>query len=121
MAVFKCETERSLPSVVRYRFATAFDSKTYDDRVSIKCFERLADASKARRSMDICNVYVRLAHRSIARWANVIVGVLFTLAIIATLVMDSPLYYKYFGFLEVILTIYVVWAAFKWPGQEFAR
>ena len=62
-----------------------------------------------------------VAPKSVARWANVAAGVLFTLIIVSTLIMESPLYYKYFGLLEVALTIYVVRAAFKWTGQQSAR
>ena len=62
-----------------------------------------------------------VAPKSVSRWANVVTGVLFTLIIVWTLVMESPLYYKYFGLLEVTLTVYVVWAAFKWTGQTSVR
>jgi len=62
-----------------------------------------------------------VAPKSVSRWANVVTGVLFTLIIVWTLVMESPLYYKYFGLLEVTLTVYVVWAAFKWTGQTSGR
>ena len=62
-----------------------------------------------------------VAPKSVSRWANGVAGVLFTLIIVWTLVMESPLYYKYFGLLEVALTIYVVWAAFNWTGQQSAR
>ncbi len=62
-----------------------------------------------------------VAPKSVSRWTNVVAGVLLTLVIVATLVMESPLYYKYFGLLEVVLTIYVVWTAFKWTGQHSAQ
>lgn len=62
-----------------------------------------------------------VAPKSVSRWTNVVAGVLLTLVIVATLVMESPLYYKYFGLLEVVLTIYVVWSAFKWTGPQSAQ
>ena len=53
----------------------------------------------------------------IVRWSNVIIGVIYTLVIIATLV-GSWLYRSYFGLyfelLEVALTSYIAWSAYRW-------
>ena len=51
----------------------------------------------------------------IARWANVIIGVIYALIILVTLVMESWLYYKYFGTLEMLFTGYLIWTAWRWP------
>ena len=58
-----------------------------------------------------------VAQRNVARWANIVAGVIFTLVIVATLIMGPPLYYRYFGILETALTVYIVWTAYRWVGQ----
>jgi hypothetical protein len=58
-----------------------------------------------------------VVRRNVARWANMIAGVGFSLVIVATLIMGPPLYYRYFGVLEVALTVYVAWTAYRWGRQ----
>lgn len=56
----------------------------------------------------------------INRWANISVGIIFTL-IMALIVFTSKgkwmLFYIYLGCVEIILTSLIVWLAWKWPGQ----
>lgn len=58
-----------------------------------------------------------VAPKHIARWANVVVGVIYTLVIIAT-VVGSWLYRSYFGLyfelLEAALTSYIACSAYRW-------
>lgn len=54
----------------------------------------------------------------IARWVNIIVGTIYALIILVTLVMESWLYYKYFGTLEMLFTGYLIWTAWSWPFAE---
>ena len=58
-----------------------------------------------------------VAPNHIVRWANVGVGVIYTLVTIAT-VVGSWLYRSYFGLyfelLEVALTGYIAWSAYRW-------
>ncbi len=64
---------------------------------------------------------------NINRWTNVIVGSLFVLVNIATQIGETWVYYWLFGVVEIILTILIVWYAWKWPryknnyGQEDER
>jgi Family of unknown function (DUF6326) len=55
-----------------------------------------------------------------SRWANIVIGVIYALAAIATLILPSSLHYKYFESLELLFTGCVVWSAWKWPMQNAA-
>ena len=52
------------------------------------------------------------------RWANIILGVLYTLVNISNLMGETWAYYILFGIVEIVLTILIVWHAWKWPTQE---
>ncbi len=54
----------------------------------------------------------------INRWTNIVMGFFYTGTMIVTLIMDSWLYYFYLGFIEVSLTLLVVWFAWSWPIQN---
>lgn len=63
-------------------------------------------------------VYVSLAVKpSTCRWVNVASGALFTAVSLVTTIMSPFYYYMYFGILEVAITVYIVWLAWKWPTQ----
>jgi hypothetical protein len=51
------------------------------------------------------------------RWANIIVGVIHTAAVAASIfVGETPaLYYMFFGTIEMACTAFIVWSAWKWP------
>lgn len=57
----------------------------------------------------------------INRWANIISGSLKTLVILLTLVMtfatEPWAYYVYFATIEIWITGYIVWIAWKWPSH----
>lgn len=48
------------------------------------------------------------------RALNMVFGVLFTLIMLATMT-SAPPFYVYLGVVEVILTLTIVWLAWKWP------
>ena len=50
------------------------------------------------------------------RWANIIVGLLHTVAVSASIFVGSgpSLYYLFFGAIEVSCTAYIVWTSWKW-------
>lgn len=52
------------------------------------------------------------------RWANIIVGALYTLINIGNLVGESWIYYFLFGIFEIAVTSLIVWYAWKWPNPE---
>jgi hypothetical protein len=55
------------------------------------------------------------------RWANIILGIVYTGVILATLLMPGLwAYYIFYGTVEVVLTVLIVWYAWKWPQQEVA-
>ncbi len=53
------------------------------------------------------------------RWANIILGVIYTVVMLITMLMPGVwAYYIFFGIVEVVLTALIVWHAWKWPKQE---
>jgi hypothetical protein len=52
------------------------------------------------------------------RWANIIVGLLHTVSVSASMFIGSGpgLYYMLFGAIEVICTIYIIWSAWRWTN-----
>ena len=63
-------------------------------------------------------VYLSLALRpNLNRWANIILGVIYTLIILITM-PGSWAFYIFLGIVEVVLTALIVWYAWNWPKQE---
>ena len=54
---------------------------------------------------------------NVSRWSNVVVGVLYTAIIIATM-PGAWVFYLFLGSIEVVLTSLIVWYAWKWPRLE---
>ena len=54
----------------------------------------------------------------VARWANIAVGVLYTVVNISNLIGEAWAYYIFFGIVEIVLTLLIVWYAWTWPKQE---
>jgi hypothetical protein len=53
------------------------------------------------------------------RWANMIVGVIHTLAVLSSMFVGSPsFYYMFFGTIEIVCTSVIVWNAWKWVNPE---
>jgi hypothetical protein len=53
-----------------------------------------------------------------SRRANIIFGALYTLVNISNLIGESWAYYLFFGAVEIVLTLMIVWYAWTWPKQE---
>ena len=49
------------------------------------------------------------------RRANIIFGVLYTLVNISNLIGESWAYYLFFGAVEIVLTLMIIWYAWRWP------
>jgi hypothetical protein len=62
-------------------------------------------------SLMIC--FCVLLKPTVARWLNIVVGVVYTLIIALT--MWSWMFYVLFGVIEIALTISIVWLAWRWP------
>jgi len=53
------------------------------------------------------------------RWANIIVGVVNTLAVLISLTVATPaLYYLFFAVIEIATTSFIVWYAWNWVKME---
>lgn len=53
------------------------------------------------------------------RIANIFAGIIKTLAVAASMFVGTPaLYYLFFGSIEMITTIYIVYLAWTWPSPE---
>jgi len=52
------------------------------------------------------------------RWANIILGVLYTLVNISNLIGVTWAFYIFFGVAEIALSLLIVWYAWKWTNSE---
>ena len=53
------------------------------------------------------------------RWANIIVGVINTLAVLISLIVATPaLYYVFFAVIEIATTSFIVWYTWNWVSNE---
>jgi len=52
------------------------------------------------------------------RWANIIVGIVYTGVALTTILTATSAGYLVYGSVEVVLTALIVWYAWKWPKQE---
>lgn len=53
------------------------------------------------------------------RLANIIAGVIHTLAVFGSMFVGTPaLHYVFFGTIEIACTLFIVWYAWKWPNPE---
>ena len=55
---------------------------------------------------------------AVNRWANITLGVLYTLVNISNLIGETWVYYIFFGIVEIVLTLLIIWHAWKWPKPE---
>lgn len=51
------------------------------------------------------------------RLANIIVGIVYTGVNVGAF-MEPEIFYVFFGIVEVMITLLIVWHAWKWPKQE---
>jgi hypothetical protein len=54
----------------------------------------------------------------IARWVNIIVGILYTCVGIGNLIGETWAYYWIYGVLEILIAVFIVLTAIKWPKNE---
>lgn len=49
------------------------------------------------------------------RWANIVLGILYSVVMIVTMLMSGTwAYYIFFGIVEVVLTATIAWTAWNW-------
>jgi hypothetical protein len=64
-------------------------------------------------------VFLSLALKPrVDRWANIILGVLYTAVNIGNLVGETWAFYLFFGILEMAITLLIVGYAWKWRNSE---
>lgn len=55
----------------------------------------------------------------IARWASIILGVIYTVVAVATLCAPGAwIFYRIFCAIEILLTVMIIWYAWGWPKAE---
>jgi hypothetical protein len=52
------------------------------------------------------------------RGVNILFGLLYTLVNISNLIGETWVYYLVFGAVEIVVTLLIIWHAWKWPKQE---
>jgi hypothetical protein len=52
------------------------------------------------------------------RRVNILFGALYTLVNISNLIGETWIYYLLFGAVEIVVTMLIIWHAWKWPKQE---
>ena len=54
------------------------------------------------------------------RWANIIAGVIHTTAVFSSMFVGTApeLYYIFFGTIEIVTTLLIIWFAWTWPNSE---
>jgi Family of unknown function (DUF6326) len=64
-------------------------------------------------------VFLSLTLRpKVDRWANIAVGVLYTVVNISNLIGEAWAYYIFFGIVEIVCTSLIVWYAWRWANPE---
>lgn len=64
-------------------------------------------------------VLSRILEYKANRIANIIAGIIKTIAVAASMFVGTPAsYYLFFGIIEIATTSFIVWYAWTWPKQE---
>jgi hypothetical protein len=64
-------------------------------------------------------VFLSLALNSKAnRNVNILFGALYTLVNISNLIGETWVYYLVFGVVEIVITLLIIWHAWKWPNKQ---
>jgi hypothetical protein len=51
------------------------------------------------------------------RWLNIVVSVVYTIALLITFFMGAWAYYLFLGIVEIVLKVLIIWYAWNWPRQ----
>ena len=52
------------------------------------------------------------------RWANVVLGVIYSIIMLITMLGAFGAYYVFLGIVETVMTATIVWYAWNWPKQQ---
>ena len=59
---------------------------------------------------------------AVSRWTNIILGAAYFVVIVLTILPASTSwYYRYIGIVENVVTLAVIWTAWRWPRVELAQ
>ena len=59
---------------------------------------------------------------AISRWTNIVLGLAYFVIITLTILpAGTPLFYRYIGVVENLVTLAVIWTAWRWPRVEAAE
>jgi hypothetical protein len=62
-------------------------------------------------------VFLSLVLRpSVNRWVNIVLGVIYTIIMLITM-PGAWVFYIFLGIVEMVLTLLIVWYAWRWPRQ----
>jgi hypothetical protein len=53
-----------------------------------------------------------------ARWSNIVFGLAFTFIQGATMIGGAPPFYLFFGTIEMLMTLSIVWTAWRWSRTK---
>jgi hypothetical protein len=56
-----------------------------------------------------------------ARAANITLGALYTVAMLATAALSRWVFYIFMGVVEAVLTLAIIWLAWRWPSVHMRR
>ena len=57
---------------------------------------------------------------ALARWVNIFIGTAYFAVIIWTILpADTSWFYRYIGIVENVVTLALIWTAWRWPRQEW--
>ena len=66
-------------------------------------------------------IFLSLALKpKVNRWANIILGIVYIVAVIANLLTLEKIwaYFLFYTVVEILLNLLIVWYAWRWPKQE---
>jgi hypothetical protein len=65
----------------------------------------------------------RVLKFSLNRWANILIGLLHTLAVLSSMFIGTTpaMYYIFFGTIEIICTCTIVWYAWNWTDPDIQQ
>ena len=52
------------------------------------------------------------------RWLNIIMGILYIIVAIGSVIGEAWAYYIFGTIVEIVLLLVIIWTAWKWPTQE---
>jgi hypothetical protein len=59
-----------------------------------------------------------MLNAKVSRGVNILFGVLYTLVNISNLIGEAWVYYMVFGVMEILVTLFIIWHAWKWAKLE---